>query len=664
MQHFAWLRLGLCALAAASGVSGLTGSKFRFKLNQLYEVSIGLENLRGTPAAFGDFYGTQQTDLFIISSDQSTVELWEWQRSAKNFAHKESADIRVDGLLISNVIPGDFDMDGHLDLLVQGTAKSSGQVSMLVYRGDGEIGFQAAGELPAAADALPFAFDYSGTGRIDFLGASWDQHSNTSAPPTWVWSNTGNDSGDGSSKQPPQTTTSAPAESDSSTQRRRDNQDLFTLRPFESPSTENGTQMCQPASPHSSAFVDLDGDCLADLFIVCQGNEEYQIWTNSESGFVYSQTGKLPSNAGPVSFADMNADGSLDMVIPIMNKPQVYIVYNQQRPLCVGARKQEGCRKFKRICEGDSEFSFSLADAHIVDISAMWHGETLQDTLADFQGPTAPPAVKVGDFDLDGYPDMAIVTKNNKESRVRLLRSMPCDGCKAGKNEQLDRRDYASVTDGVAALEQFTRVQDVAFFDIDGTGTLDLLVYYIDKAGKKRAGSVYNNFFTDAFFIKALACPTDSDKHVRSYSGFLPGPSFKYLLVSDSGKKHVAQSTQAPQTAYRALFTPYTVIGIGRTNNYIEDFSVGSTSPLGRHEKSFEGLIPNSQVVVFPRNSTGDWRLELYMNRSESTPYILATLLSSMVVLAITVFVLNTLERKADQREKQRALHSINFDAL
>ncbi|KAJ2355382.1 hypothetical protein GGF43_002715, partial [Coemansia sp. RSA 2618] len=459
MQYLNWLQLGLCALAAAGQASGLTGSKFRFKLNQLYEVSIGLENLRGTPAAFGDFYGTQQTDLFVISADQHTVELWEWQKHDKNFVHKESADIRVDGLQISNVIPGDYDMDGNLDLLVQGSAKSSSQISMLLYLGDGDVGFTAAGELPSAADALPFAFDYSGAGRVDFLGTSWDQKDNSSAPPTWVWAN----KADGSTAKQPETTTAPPA--DESAQR-RDAQDMFALQPFSPPSYENSTKMCQPASPHSSAFVDLDGDCLADLFIVCQGNEEYQIWTNSGGGFVYSQTGKLPSGAGPVSFADMNADGSLDMVIPILGEPKVYIVYNQQRPLCVGARKQEGCRKFKHICEGDSEFDFSLSDAHIVDISDMWHNEVLLDALDDFQGQSAPPAVKIGDFNLDGYPDMAIVTrKSSKESRVRLLRSEPCDGCKASKNGLLDRRSYVSVTDGVAALEQFSRVQDVTFFD-------------------------------------------------------------------------------------------------------------------------------------------------------------------------------------------------------
>ncbi|PIA17154.1 hypothetical protein COEREDRAFT_41520 [Coemansia reversa NRRL 1564] len=637
MHNLDWLRLGASLLILLDSALGLSGNKFRFKLDQLYEVGIGLENLRGTPAAFGDFNGDHHTDLFVISSDQKTVELWQWQKREKNFVHTQDADIHMDnGILVSNVIPGDFDMDGNLDLLVQGSKKSSSEVKMMLYLGDGASGFQAAGELPSATSALPFAFDYDGTERVDFLGVSWDQRDNATAPPTWVWSNVPvSPDANGNEDDAKQSTVQ---------KRRRD-------------------AMCTPASPHSSAFIDLNGDCLADLFIVCDGNEEYQIWTNSELGFVYSQTGKLPSGAGPVSFADMNADGSMDLVIPILAKSQIYVLYNQQRPLCVGMRKHENCRKFKRICEDDPGFGFSLPDAHIIDISTMWHAEVLLDSLSDFQGHVAPPAVRLGDFNLDGYPDIAIVTKKgSSESRVRLLRSVSCEGCKAGKDGLLDRRDYKAVTDGVAALEQLKHVQDLAFFDIDGTGTLDILVYYLDSTGKKRTGAIYNNFFTDAFFIKAIACPTS--KHIRSYSGYMSGATFKYLLVSDSGQKHVAQSAQAPQTAYRALFTPYTVIGIGRTNNYIEDFSVGSTSALGEHERSFEGLVPNSNVVIFPLNTTKDWRLELYMNRSESTPYILATLLSSMVLLAITVVTLGILERKADKHEKQRALHAINFDAL
>ncbi|KAJ2041812.1 hypothetical protein H4S04_000078 [Coemansia sp. S16] len=646
------LRLSAALLLLLGSVSGLSSSKFRFKLNQLYEVNIGLENLRGTPLAFGDFSGQndQLVDLFVATPDQKTVQLWEWRRGTKEFVHLDSADIKVaSGFSVSNVIPGDYDMDGKLDVLVQSTSSKTKEVKMQLFLGDASKGFKEYGQLESANDALPFAFDYDGSGRISLLGGvPWTQREDSSAPPTWVWTT--------ASPAPANATAPAPPPT------------LLALAPMGLPSSDAKTKMCQPASPHSSAFVDLDGDCRADLFIVCQGNEEYQIWTSSKAGFIYSQTGRLPSGAGPVSFADMNGDGSLDMVVPIVGKSQIHILYNEQRPLCIGAaarNKQAGeCREFERICEADKQFKFTPpVDSQVIDVASLWAGETLLASVTDFQG-QAPPAVRLGDMDLDGFPDMAFVTKRgNGETRVRLVRSVSCKTgeCKVGSRKQLDGRSYVAVADGVAALEQVGGAQDVSFFDVDGTGTLALLVYYRDGKGQKRVTAMFNNFFTDAFFIKALACPHLSGK---SCVGGIPGPAFKYVLVTDSGKKHVAQSAQAPQTAYRALFTPYTVIGIGRTNNYIEDFSVGSPGFLGHHERSFEGLIPNSRVVVFPVNSTEDWRLELYMNRSESTPYILATLLSSMAILAITVFVLGKLERKADQREKQRALHAINFDAL
>ncbi|KAJ1956682.1 hypothetical protein EC988_001221, partial [Linderina pennispora] len=272
---------------------GLAARKFRFKLDQLYEVRVGLDSVRGTPAAFGDFNNDGHTDLFVISSDQKTVETWVWDNSNKEFSHLAAADITT-AHTITNVVPGDFDMDGRLDLLVQGQQTSKGETFMSVYLGDGAK-FNDAVDLPSATEALPFAFDYNGDGRVDFLGRSWDQRTNATGPQTWVWQNS----------QKPGT-------------------EMYDLTAFV---PGNDTQeMCQPASPHSSAFVDLDGDCLADLFIVCDGNEEYQIWTNSAAGFVYSQTGKLPTNAGPVSFADINADGSLDLVIPIPGKSQIYVL--------------------------------------------------------------------------------------------------------------------------------------------------------------------------------------------------------------------------------------------------------------------------------------------------------------------------------------------------
>jgi hypothetical protein len=72
----------------------------------------------------------------------------------------------------------------------------------------------------------------------------------------------------------------------------------------------DASKVCQLANPHSNAFVDLDGDCLADIFLHCKdaytGDATYQIWLNrKEKGYVLAKEGRLPKGAGQVTFADM-----------------------------------------------------------------------------------------------------------------------------------------------------------------------------------------------------------------------------------------------------------------------------------------------------------------------------------------------------------------------
>jgi hypothetical protein len=88
----------------------------------------------------------------------------------------------------------------------------------------------------------------------------------------------------------------------------------------------SGHFTCRFPSPHFNAFIDLDGDCLADLFFVCLGGGsrrndperlEYQVWTNTKGGgdgkggkFVFKREGKLPRGTKSVTFGDMGAFSS------------------------------------------------------------------------------------------------------------------------------------------------------------------------------------------------------------------------------------------------------------------------------------------------------------------------------------------------------------------
>lgn len=70
-------------------------------------------------------------------------------------------------------------------------------------------------------------------------------------------------------------------------------------------------QACVLANPHSSAFIDIDGDCLPDLVLHCSksksAGQSIQIWINKgDKGYQLAQTYDLPKGAGPLTFADMS----------------------------------------------------------------------------------------------------------------------------------------------------------------------------------------------------------------------------------------------------------------------------------------------------------------------------------------------------------------------
>jgi len=105
---------------------------------------------------------------------------------------------------------------------------------------------------------------------------------------------------------------------------------------------------------------------------------------------------------------------------------------------------------------------------------------------------------------------------------------------------------------------------------------------------------------------------------------------------------------QLPQTAYQSLLTPYSFIGLGRTNNYIENFFVGSTKHHEEHFINMEGVVPNSKVVIIPPSDDSqrtEWRKELYLRPGEWIPLVTLTVVIATVLLAIIVLVLHLNEK-------------------
>lgn len=114
---------------------------------------------------------------------------------------------------------------------------------------------------------------------------------------------------------------------------------------------------------------------MADLFLFCVDEKTHknyiQIWTAKvevtnfqEGGYTFAQSYDLPDGTGQVSFADMNADGTIDLVFPVCSADNcfIHILYNLQIPTCTASsdRSANACRDRHDLCVADPKFSFAF----------------------------------------------------------------------------------------------------------------------------------------------------------------------------------------------------------------------------------------------------------------------------------------------------------------
>lgn len=149
-----------------------------------------------------------------------------------------------------------------------------------------------------------------------------------------------------------------------------------------------------------------------------------------------------------------------------------------------------------------------------IPVDSLFPGQNLvtRHSSSHFSG-QAPLALQVGDYNLDGFPDLLFLTSPRSflptsQSTPRLLESRPCDLASCGATEvAAKRRAFRPVQSGGGALEVIKDARSAFFMDIAEDGTLDIVVQRDgQRGGQSRTMSfIKNNFFNDAFFLKAMS---------------------------------------------------------------------------------------------------------------------------------------------------------------
>ncbi|XP_068173650.1 T-cell immunomodulatory protein [Antennarius striatus] len=568
-----------------------------FALQDVTADLFGTENY-GTVAAFGDFSADKQTDIFVI---RERSELLIFLADSKQPYFKPRVNITrgvlPSGAVITSAVPGDYDGDSQMDVLLTARINNEREAVFVFWGHNQTLDMSGWERLNKDFIDQPLIMDFNGDMIPDVFGV-------TSPKSTEVC--------------------------------------YLTNR---IPACHSA--LSSPVSmriPHSNAFIDVNKDFTADLFLTTEG-PKFETWINKDGNFTRAEL--MPSEppavkfVGQSSLVDFDGDGSQDHLLPV----------------CLDDSCQHSAIYLAK--SGSKEWVSVLSDFQ-------W-----KEALWGFIPGNRPLVLHIGDYNLDGFPDALAILRNTSGSgqQAFLLENVPCTVSichSVGRMFHIhwDQPDLGAIQNAVMAT----------FFDIYEDGILDMLV--LSQAQGKNDLIIHalkNNFEADAYFVKVMVlsglCFNDCPDEVKPFGVNQPGPYVMYTTMDSNGDVKNASAGQLSQSAHFSLQLPYTVLGLGRSANFLDHLFVGIPRQSGVTEirkQEWMAIIPNSQLIVipYPHNKPSSWSAKLYLTPSNSVLLTAIALIGVCVFILVIIGILHWKEKKADDREKRQEAHRFHFDAM
>ncbi|XP_064540088.1 T-cell immunomodulatory protein [Drosophila montana] len=594
-MHSQWLLLVLL-YAAAIQASDITSVVFG-------------DIKEGVVAAFGDFNSDELTDIFVIQDDRKMLQIL--------FGADTEPLLRMGPICyfearrIVSVVPGDFDGDALMDVLVN--VERSKDIND-VYINWGNTTMLNCSEKPLfQTKGEAMALDFNHDMIIDLYGLDTND-----TRTFWIFNN---------KREPP-------------------------IVVHQAMPTGGTTQTL--TIPNANAYLDLNGDYLADLFL--QTKTAYEIWygineRDGQENFSYQRTipyelvGINDYVVGQAVFMDFELRGVQNIVVPY----------------CV----QENCKNSTIFVQDGSLFY----DVHV--------------NFKDPQGVTwafVPPdandvylktiTARSGDFNLDGYPDLLVtlhpLSVAKPVMQTFLLENVACKTC-----SKKFKRTFEVRWNALAPMGNNTVAG--AFYDFYQDGVLDVILMEKLQNGNYRPLAFRNTLDYDANFVKVIVLTglvnpqnptsrTPLGRKKRTYGSNLPGPIITYSTTTQDGDQQIGSSVQLPQSSYFALQLPYTCFGLGRTPNFVDQLVVGLYSKF----HNWTQLIPNSQIIVVPKplDQPQHWKALLFVTPSKLILMSVIALGGTCLVIVFIILALYIKEKREDRQERLQESHRFHFDAM
>ena len=422
-------------------------------------------------------------------------------------------------------------------------------------------------------------------------------------------------------------------------------------------------------SPNTNAFVDIDGDCINDLLIssyeqtnISTKKRYLEIWKgiieNDEVKYCLSTLNvyEIDDSLGLFTVVDVDRNSLPDVVFPIINSspPQILVSYNTLKvsydwtsdyctdhtPINFSKSPDE---KIAKIFE-DFKIGSSTKNNYIINIHDNSNYKFYSENV-DF-----PLILRFIDVNQDSYPDFVTIlyNKSTKTKKLIIYLSKQID------NEENERRIFTQNEIYDLEWNIDSKNYDLAvasFFDFEDNRKMGLIIS--DTSGKTLG--IFNGYVYDTYTLKSTLIFKKDCFFCNEY-----GSSQRFITTNINGARRMDLSLQAPQISSPGILSlTFAYLGIGRSNNYIENFHIisGNSYKRDNNDKTYTPVIPNSQLIIYHDNIYGGnettWQVDLVVKPTKYLYQLIIVIIIVIILLTFVAFRLQMKEREEDYIENK-----------
>uniref|UniRef100_A0A6G1SNC4 T-cell immunomodulatory protein n=1 Tax=Aceria tosichella TaxID=561515 RepID=A0A6G1SNC4_9ACAR len=403
---------------------------------------------------------------------------------------------------------------------------------------------------------------------------------------------------------------------------------------------------------HSNSFIDVNHDNAADIVLSSGVNVAY-LFSDPDPSKSFRKISKEFSlddkyhEYGQSSLADINADGTIDHIIPRCHrstkKCEIIILIDHSH--------NEVIFKFDNYTGGGDKSKYFDYRLEVHEFATNYK---------------FPITLRASDLDGDGYTDFVAVAKNylDSKNKVIYLRNIP-DPDTSKQDGSPGATRFMTRTFDIQEIHFDNANQNihlVTLFDINEDGKVDMLIGASESDSKPHDMNVtakMNSQMVDACFMKVLVTNGFCSDEAGSNGQSARGPFICFELSQNDGKKMQGCAGQLAQSSHFALQQPYVIFGLGQTPHFVEtlNVSIPGFGPDRRvRTRVLEQIVPDAQVIIIPKqkDNPNSWDYKMFLSPMSDLVFSTLIALAGLCLLILfIIFILHRQETKEDAAEHE-----------